>query len=142
MLASNSTCIRVFWGAEVYDMITLTHKVPNDYTLAKSVLIHVGYKDCKSQVNENMANDKMTCLIETVRAIFPRAKMSLSAVLSGRHNKKIINIDRYNKIMYTVCNENGAQYVDLTPRFESSPGSQIETSTRMKYIPIAQVSNR
>ncbi len=64
----------------------------------------------------------MTCLIETARVTFPRAKVGLSTVLPGRHNKNRINIDRYNKIMYTVCNDNGAQYVDLTPRFESSPG--------------------
>ncbi len=64
----------------------------------------------------------MTCLIETARATFPRAKVGLSAVLPGRHNKNRINIDMYNKIMYAICNENGAQYVDLTSRFESSPG--------------------
>ncbi len=57
------------------------HKVPNDYILAKSALINVGYTDCKSQINENIANNKMTCLIET-------------AVLPGRHNKNRINIDR------------------------------------------------
>ncbi len=123
-------------------MITLIHKVANDYTLAKSVPIHVGYKDCKSQVNENIANDKMTCLIKTARATFPRAKVGLSAVLPGRHNKNRINIDRYNKIMYTVCSGNGAEYMDVTQGLKAHMGGLIETSTRMKYIPIAKVSNR
>ncbi len=90
MLASNSTCIKAFGGAEVHDMIILIHKVPNDYTLAKRLLIHVGYTDRKSEVNKNIANDKMTCLIETARATIHMAKVGLSAVLPDITRKESI----------------------------------------------------
>ncbi len=100
MLASNSTYIRAFLGAEVHDMLTLIHKVPNDYTPAKNVLICVGYKNCKNQVNENVTNDKIIGLIEKARATF--LKVTLSAVLQGRHSKNTINIDDTTR-SFTKC---------------------------------------
>ena len=122
MLESNSASIRVLGGADVHDMITFIHKVADDYTSAKSVLIHVGFKDSKSQVDENIIRDKLTCLIETATSTFPRAMIGLSAVLPGRNNKNRSNIDKYNEVMKKVCNEKMAQFIDWTSRFEKGPG--------------------
>ncbi len=55
----------------------------------------------------------MACLIETAKATFLRAKVGLSVVPAGRYNKNRINIDRYNKIMYTICHETERSNMDL-----------------------------
>ncbi len=74
------------------------------------------------RVDENIASDKMKCLVETARSTFPRAKICLSAVLPGRNNKNRVNIDKYNEVMKRVCNETGAEFVNFTAKFENAPG--------------------
>lgn len=122
MLLSESSCVRTFGGAAIHDIITLVHKVPEDYTSAKNVFIQVGFKDTKSPVSDDIVADKLNCLVDTLQSTFPRARIGLSSVIPCKTNKNRVVINNINSIMQKVCSNRNVVYINLVPRFEQIQG--------------------
>ncbi len=110
----NPQCQTIALGGADTQEITNALKSATQNGNVENTFIHVGFKDSKNGPSPNAADDIKNMLI-AARGAFPEAKLHLTSVLPSKTNKNRCNIDTYNSVMESVCDSNGARYVNLIP---------------------------
>ena len=119
---------------------SLNHVVENSDPNSNltQIYVHVGFKDSHNGPSDN-STGRVKQLIQAVSHKYKNAICYISAVLPKRGNHNRRNIDQYNLMLQSVCDDTNAVYIDLTDQVISNFSNRVNDN--LYYDPVHITAN-
>ncbi len=113
---SGRTQVKSFGGATTSSLNKKLAHFPKSNNV-RNVLTHIGFND--TQLEIQMTRTHVTMLLDSIANKFPRAKITVSAVLPTKYGY-IEKINNFNRVLGDVCQNKKVKLVDFGASFQNN----------------------